>query len=285
MAGVDGKRGSRRQRLSWLISGLIALAITLAGNTLWVNSKTRPAAPRDGGSIIDTSVVPANVKVEGAGPPIVLIHGFGAAIDWWDEIAPTLAQKHRVIRIDLIGHGGTEAPSTGYSIERQAALVSSVLDKLEVDRTTVIGHSMGGEVATALAEINPHRIERLILIDTPPSPGTTFSLLMKAYLEPVLGELLSRVQIDAMIRNGLAQGFMPGFAVPEKFIADIKQLTYTSFRSAHDDSVTYRTAKPTYERIAELTPVPPLLVIFGARDAIVPPDHASFLSACPEQKS
>ncbi len=229
MAGVDGKRGSRRQRWTWLISGLIVLAIALAGNTLWVNSSTRAAAPRDGGSLIDTSVVPANVKVEGAGTPIVLIHGFGAAIDWWDEIAPALAQ-------------------------------------------------------TALAEINPHRIERLILIDSPPAPGTTFSLLMMAYLEPVLGELLSRLQTNAMIRNGLSQGFAPGFAVPEKFIADIKQLTYTSFRSAHDDSVKYRTAKPTYERIAELTPLPPLLVIFGARDAIVPPDHAKLFERVPGAK-
>ena len=86
-------------------------------------------------------------------------------MDWWDGIAPDLAVDHRIIRVDLIGHGGTEAPRYGYSIERQGALVSAILDQLGINRVTVIGHSMGGEVATALAEIEPGRIERMILID------------------------------------------------------------------------------------------------------------------------
>jgi pimeloyl-ACP methyl ester carboxylesterase len=84
---------------------------------------------------------------------------------------PALATDHLVVRIDLIGHGGTAAPGSGYSIERQGALVSAILDQLGVDRVTVIGHSMGGEVATALAELNPERIERLIFIDSPPIAG------------------------------------------------------------------------------------------------------------------
>jgi pimeloyl-ACP methyl ester carboxylesterase len=75
-------------------------AVTLAVNTYWVDAQTRRAAARDGGTIIDTSVVPANVEVHGGGPAVVLIHGFGAATDWWDEIAPALAADHRVIRID-----------------------------------------------------------------------------------------------------------------------------------------------------------------------------------------
>jgi pimeloyl-ACP methyl ester carboxylesterase len=144
-----------------IVVAAIALSIVaLAANTFWVDSKTRAASPRDGGQIVQTSVVPANVKAEGAGPPVVFLHGFGAALDWWDDIASDLVTDHRIIRIDLIGHGGTEAPSSGYAIHRQAALVSAILDKLSVDRATVIGHSMGGEVATALAEVKPERLQR-----------------------------------------------------------------------------------------------------------------------------
>ncbi len=76
------------------------------------------------------SIVPANVKVEGSDPAIVLIYGFGAAIDWWDDVAPALTTDHRVIRIDLIGHGGTAAPASGYSIERQGALVAAILERV-----------------------------------------------------------------------------------------------------------------------------------------------------------
>ena len=121
-----------------IIAALALSIVALALNTFWVDAQTRAAAPRDGGRIIDTTGVPANVKAEGMGPAIVFIHGFGAAIDWWDDIAPELASDHRVIRIDLIGHGGTAAPGSGYAIERQAALVAAILDNLGVDRSTVV---------------------------------------------------------------------------------------------------------------------------------------------------
>ena len=221
------------------------------------------------------------MKVEGAGPAITFIHGFGGAIDWWDDLASELATDHRVIRIDLIGHGGTAAPSSGYAIARQGALVSVILDKLGIDRTTVVGHSMGGEVATALAELRPERIERLIFIDTPPTPGTTLTILTDAYFDPVIGELLSHFQTDRAVRKGLAQGFAPGFPVPEKFVADIRQLTYSAFREAHDGSVKYRTLKAPFERLAALSPVPPLLAMTGALDAIVPPEHLKFYERVP----
>ena len=211
----------------------------------------------------------------------MLIHGFGAAIDWWDEIAPALAADHRVIRMDLIGHGGTEAPASGYAIEHQAALVKAVLDHLGVDRVTVIGHSMGGEVATALAEADPSRIERLVLIDSPPGVEATFNLLTRLAFTPIIGELLSRFETESVIRKSLAQGFAPGFAVPEQFVADFKQLTYTAFRSAHDASVAFRTERQTPDRLKALDPVPPLLVIFGSRDALIPAASAKLFEAVP----
>jgi pimeloyl-ACP methyl ester carboxylesterase len=175
-----------------IVIALIAAA--LAANTLIVDSRTRPTVTRSGGRIVETPVVAANVAEAGTGPAIVMIHGFGAAIDWWDEIAPALAMDHRVIRIDLIGHGGTAAPASGYTIPRQA--VAAVLDRLGVDRVTVIGHSMGGEVATALAERNPERIAAMILIDSPPTAGTTFTIMTDAAMTPVLGELLSHFETE-----------------------------------------------------------------------------------------
>lgn len=260
---------------------LAVCAVALFVNARWVDSRTRMAMARDGGQIIDGGGIRANVRVEGLGQPIVLIHGFGAAIDWWDDITPELTPDHRVIRIDLIGHGGTAAPATGYSIEKQAELVSAILKKFGVDRITIIGHSMGGEVATALAELRPDRIERMILIDSPPIAETTFTLATDAYLQPFLGELLSHFRSDRVIRRGLAQGFAPGFPIPEKFVADFKQLTYTAFRRAHEESIAYRKSKAPYERIAALRPVPPLLAIFGTRDAIVPPSCAKLFERVP----
>ena len=234
---------------------------------------------------METGVVPANVKVEGEGPPIVLIHGFGAALDWWDEIAPRLAAGHRIIRLDLIGHGGTEAPASGYTIERQAKLVAAVLDKLGVGSVSLPSATpWAGRSRPLSPKPIPSRIERLVLINSPPKAETTFKLGTRLALMPVLGELLSRFMSEATIRKMLAQGFAPGFPVPEKFVADVKQLTYTAFRTAHNDSIAYETEKPVVERLAALNPVPPLLVIFGSQDALVAPESAKLYERVPGAK-
>jgi len=270
--------GGKRWLVAVLVLALILAPITI--NAFLVESATRAAAPRDGGTVIETAVVPANVKVEGAGTgiPIVLIHGFGAALDWWDEIAPALAAERKVIRLDLIGHGGTEAPSSGYSIERQAALVKGVLDKLGVERVAAIGHSMGGEVVTELAEAHPELIEKMVLIDTPPK--TENAAKPGSQSVPLWDELMWRFISPEDFRKALAQRFAPGFQVPDKFVADLEQLTYRAFTSAHG-GVDFETAKPVYERLMALGKVPPLLIITGAQDPLVPPEKAKLYERVP----
>jgi pimeloyl-ACP methyl ester carboxylesterase len=263
---------------------VLTMAAVLAVNAMLVDLKTRPAMARSGGSLMETDVVTANVRVEGEGPPVVLIHGFGAALDWWDAIAPELARDHRFIRLDLIGHGGTEAPGSGYSIARQAALVKAVLDKLGVARPVVVGHSMGGEVATAFAAANSAQVERVVLIDTPPKPEIRFDLKTRLGLMKIIGQGLWRLRTDRILRQSLAQGFAPGFPVPEKFVADLWQLTYTVFHNAHGDSIAYVTEMGTPERLAAIEPVPPLLVIFGTEDALIAPSSAKLYETVPGAK-
>jgi pimeloyl-ACP methyl ester carboxylesterase len=140
---------------------------------------------------------------------------------------------------------------------------------------------MGGEVSVALAERNPQRVERMVLIDSPPLPDTTFSMMTRLYMQPVVGELLSRFETDRALRRELEQGFAPGFAVPDAFVGDLKQVTYTAARSAHEASIAYRQGKAPYERLAALQPAPPLLVIFGSRDAIIPSNTANLFEHVP----
>jgi pimeloyl-ACP methyl ester carboxylesterase len=272
-------------RLVWTaLVAVLTLGAVLAINAMLVDIETRPAVARSGGTLMETDIVTANVKVEGEGPPIVLIHGFGAALDWWDWVAPALSGNHKVIRLDLIGHGGTEAPGSGYTIPRQAALVKAVLEKLGVGRTVVVGHSMGGEVATAFTVANPQSVERLVLIDSPPKPETAFDLQTRLGLKPLIGQGLWRLRTNAALRRALTQGFAPGFPVPEKFVADLWQLTYTVFRHAHEDSIAYVTEEATPARLAKLDPVPPLLVIFGSEDALISPESAKLFEVVPGVK-
>src|SRR5665648_939167 len=90
---------------------VLTVAAALAVNAMLVGLQTRPAVARSGGALMETAVVTANVKVEGEGPPIVLIHGIGAALDWWDAIAPGLSSDHRVIRLDPVSYTHLTLPT------------------------------------------------------------------------------------------------------------------------------------------------------------------------------
>ena len=104
--------------------------VLLAINALVVDAETKSAEVTvPGGRIL--SLPGGDVQVLDVGPrggsPIVLIHCYTCAIDWWDGMMPLLARDHRVVAIDLLGFGGSEKPASGYSMPDQAALVAEAL--------------------------------------------------------------------------------------------------------------------------------------------------------------
>lgn len=251
------------------------LVVLLVVNTIVTDNQTKPAKAQTG-RILDLPGGAVQVREDGprSAPPLVLLHCFACSLRWWDRVTPALARDHRVIRIDLLGHGGSAKPDKGYSMPEQARRVGTVLDRLGVRRAVVVGHSMGGTVATALAEQRPALLAGVVIIDTPPDPDSA-ELPFSARLGfvPVIGEAVRRVVTDGMISNGLESAFAPGFDVPHKFVDDFRAMTYTSYDESHDKSRDFANQRPLDARLADLRL--PLLVIFGARDQIVDPDAAA----------
>jgi pimeloyl-ACP methyl ester carboxylesterase len=105
--------------------------------------------------------IPVNFTDAGKGPAVVLLHGYLENLGMWQAFAKTLSTRFRVVCIDLLGHGKT--PSLGYvhPMEDFADAVKAVLDHLRLRKYAVIGHSMGGYVALALAEAFPDNIRAL----------------------------------------------------------------------------------------------------------------------------
>ena len=99
----------------------------------------------------------------GTGPALVFLHGFCESKDIWQDFVAPFPLKYRLILIDLPGFGGNTAPQPDYSMERAAALVNQALAHLKVKKSLVIGHSMGGYVALALAEKYPQLLAGLVL--------------------------------------------------------------------------------------------------------------------------
>lgn len=102
----------------------------------------------------------------GAGRPVVLVHGQGAAWQWWLRVIPAVAPHARVIALDLAGFGASEPVAAGDVFEEQVATVIGILDELRLARATIVGHSMGGLVSLKVACDHPSRLDGLMLIDS-----------------------------------------------------------------------------------------------------------------------
>lgn len=121
-----------------------------------------PGAPADA-RFVDVDGVHVHVRDVGAGPAVVLVHGFGASMDLWRGVQDALAVDHRVIALDLKGFGWTSRPEGDYAPPAQATLVWHLLDQLGIDDVAIVGHSWGASVSLAMALAQPQRVRRIAL--------------------------------------------------------------------------------------------------------------------------
>ena len=101
----------------------------------------------------------------GAGTPVVLLHGYGESLLSWQMVFDRLARDADVIAVDLPGFGLSSKPASGYTADSMATVVSAFLDRLDLRRVVLVGHSLGGVVATAVAVQDPSRVLGLALVD------------------------------------------------------------------------------------------------------------------------
>ncbi len=258
-------------RLKIGLTMVAALLVLLILNALWVDGKTEKAeATVPSGHIIDLPDGELQVAEHGPrnAPPIVLIHCFSCAMDWWDGVVPLLDRDHRVVTVDLLGHGGSEKPSSGYTPPNQAKVVAEALERLGVRDATVVGHSLGGSMGVALTEQNPELVDRLTIIDMPPDNSYgDLGFIAGLAFQPVIGEALWQIKPDFSIRKGLGVAFAPGFDVPDAFVEDVKRMTYTSYDSSPsgvDDFLNEESLDQRMEPTGK-----PLMVLMGAEEQIV----------------
>ncbi|HEX2162230.1 MAG TPA: alpha/beta fold hydrolase [Thermoleophilaceae bacterium] len=257
-----------------VLAVLVLIAIVLAINTVTTDRQTKAAAA-DVGQIVDTRFGDVQVRERGPAraPAIVLIHCYTCSIHWWLKLEPLLTGDRRVVSVDLLGHGGSEKPLEGYSAENQADAVAAALRRRGVRDALLVGQSLGGPIATAVAERNPGLARGVVIMDSSPREGYgDLPFTQKIGTAPVVGQAAWHTTPDFMIRDGLADAFAEGFEVPDQFVEDVRRMTFTSFKEA--DKLPGYQDTPLPERLTATGL--PVLVIFGEEDTvIVPPDEAA----------
>ena len=123
------------------------------------------------GMFVETEFGPVNYTVDGSGPTVILIHGFGCSLAQWQHtIAPLVETGLQVIALDLPGFGRSYLPGTPISVVSYRDVIISVMDKLGIPTASLVGSSMGGLVSWLVAGHVPERVSALVLVSSAGAP-------------------------------------------------------------------------------------------------------------------
>jgi pimeloyl-ACP methyl ester carboxylesterase len=221
----------------------------------------------------------------GSGPALVLLHGIANNCQTWAAVIDRLAETHTVIAPDLLGHGASDKPRGDYSVAAHANGVRDLLSVLDIERATVVGHSLGGGIALQFAYQFPERCERLALVSSGGlgpelSPGLRAATLPGAEL--VLGALTG---VSGPLRFGFQTLGRIGRSTGLQRVSDLAEAgdALLGLKDVEARRAFLRTLRGVVDARGQsvsaldrlyLAHAVPMLVVWGSRDPIVPALHA-----------
>ncbi len=217
----------------------------------------------------------------GEGPTLLLIHGMAGNSRTWKAVMPELARHYHVIAPDLPGHGESAPPTGDYSLGNLAATLRDLLGVLGVERTTIVGQSLGGGVAMQLAYQHPELAERLVLVCSG-GLGREVTWMIRVLSLPG-AEYVAPVIFPGFVRNlgDRVAGAAQRFGIRSPRLAEIwdayATLTEPDHRAAFLRTV-HAVIEPGGQAVSAtdrlyLAGAMPTLIVWGEDDPIIPVSH------------
>ncbi|RME07702.1 MAG: alpha/beta fold hydrolase [Anaerolineae bacterium] len=220
-------------------------------------------------------------EVTGEGEPLVLIAGLGYPLWQWHKMIPYLAEHFRVVAFDNRGVGQSDTPPGPYTAQMLAADTVGLLDALGIEKAIIMGHSMGGFVAQALALDYPARVSKLILC------STNFGGPNHVPITPEAMAVLSDTTGDPQTRffNGIKVSTAPGWAEANPEVVQewldwrlANPINLPGYQAQMAIGLALISPEAAFEnRLPQVKA--PTLILFGAHDKVVPPANADLLAA------
>lgn len=203
-------------------------------------------------------------------PCLVLLHGYLESMLVWEEFVPLLYGHARVVTLDLPGHGISEVKGEVHTMDFLADTVAAMLDKLGIERCTVVGHSMGGYVALALCERHPEKLDGIVLLSSTPNADSD----EKREARKRETELVKAGKKDLLARTASSAGFAKeNRRAMQAHIDDLEQIAHLT----EDAGITALLAGMMQRRdmndMLRKSKVRQLFIL-GCRDEYIPEDVA-----------
>ncbi len=215
----------------------------------------------------------------GRRPPVLLLHGLNDSHLTWEQIAPEFARDRRVLVLDLPGHGLSDRPDAGYELEWYARLVAGWMEALELPAVDIVGHSLGGGIALMLLTLCRPRIRRLVLA-APGGLGREIAFILRLAAFPGIVEHLGQpfMALGTRLALGRWRSKLPPSRIAELNAMNARPGTARAFARTARGLMSWRGQRHSFLRRAhELDELPPIVVLWGDRDAIIPIAHGKAL--------
>jgi pimeloyl-ACP methyl ester carboxylesterase len=215
---------------------------------------------------------------KGDGPPVLLLHGLASSIYTWKDVLPALAAHHDVIAMDLPGFGDSAIPphATGDQIVRA---VIALMDRLGIARASIVGNSLGGAIAIAIAARRPDRVDRLVLLD---AAGYNFGRADRPLLLRVAAAIpapaLETLPIRPLVSLGLRQVFHDRRLVTPDKVAEYVAPMRRPGASAALHELLLGTDDLHFPGVIRQVRAP-TLIVWGRYDTWIPPRDAERFAA------
>lgn len=265
-----------------LVAALLIVAVIVVGASVWLwtpdrSRSTLEAAylqtPRD---LVDIGGIRIHVRDTGPrdAPAVVMLHGTGSSLHTFEPWAQRLDGDYRIIRFDLPGSGLSGPDPTGiYTDARSMEILAAILDRLGVDRATLVGNSIGGRLAWKFAAAHPERVDKLVLIspDGFASPGFAYGRAPE--ISAVLS-LMRYVLPKALLRPSIAAAYGNADALSEETLERYHALLLAP---GNRDALIARLRQTI---LVDPEPILrqiqcPVLLLWGEKDGMIPVGNAA----------
>ena len=208
----------------------------------------------------------------GVGEPVVFLHGFATSGHLWSDVVPLMPAGHRLVVVDLLGHGRSDRPlNHGVDVHAHAERVVELLDQLRIDRACIVGHGVGGGIAQSVAIRHATRVSRLGLVDSvafdrwPPIEARLVraSLPLTRFLPPAF--------FAAALRRELRRGYGDPARAAHSLDLYLRPFASAEGRDALVAHIRALTTDQTRELADQLNRVrAPTAIVWGQQDRVIP---------------